>query len=196
MPTLNPDGFPLYDGSPGGDVMPAWDVAYNAHSTALSAALASAKTADQDDDQVDTVAELPVTDNWVGRLIWVVEDASLRVCTALPGSWLNLAADTGWITPTLADGWATAYGETPGYRRLNGVVYLRGRATTDGTIGYAFELPAGFRPSTNTLQRTDANGVSVRAIVSAGGGVGQVTEAAVSDLGFSIGGLRPFIADA
>lgn len=102
-------------------------------------------------------------------------------------------ADTGWITPALNAGWTALGGEAPGYRRLNGVTIFRGRGTSTGASQYAFALPANFRPSFNTISRTDANGTSVRALVSSGGGVGQVAAAAVT--AYSFGGLPSFIAE-
>lgn len=61
--------------------------------------------------------------------------------------------DTGWITPTLSNGWGQYAGWEPfAYRRINGVVYLRGLisggTTTDGTL--IFNLPVGFRPAAGT----------------------------------------------
>lgn len=53
--------------------------------------------------------------------------------------------DSGWVTPTLINGWSVSTLAVQ-YRRLNGVVYLRGRAT-GGTSNTAFTLPGGFRPN-------------------------------------------------
>lgn len=55
---------------------------------------------------------------------------------------------TGWITPTLLNGWAT-YNQAPSYLKDRfGFVHLKGRvssgATTSGTV--IFALPPGFRP--------------------------------------------------
>lgn len=66
------------------------------------------------------------------------------------GAWSNLSnGDTGWTTITLPSGLT---GTSYSYRRLNGVVYLRGSvAVNSGTFanGYtaAGTLPAGFRPT-------------------------------------------------
>lgn len=62
--------------------------------------------------------------------------------------------DTGWITPTLLNGWIP-YGAgytTPAYRRKNGIVYLRGliRSGTVGSSTPFFVLPSGFRPPSST----------------------------------------------
>jgi len=72
------------------------------------------------------------------------------------GAWLPVGGDTGWInvTFTAISGGTTwqnaAAGEEAQYRRLNNVVYLRGRIAL-GSAGTAFTLPAGFRPG--QLQR-------------------------------------------
>lgn len=58
------------------------------------------------------------------------------------------APDTGWIAPTLLNGW-TNYGapwSTAGYRRKNGIVYLRGLVANGSKTNVPiFTLPAGFR---------------------------------------------------
>lgn len=59
--------------------------------------------------------------------------------------------DSGWIAPAFSNSWAnlgSGY-QTAGYRKVGGVVYLRGviasGTTTDGTA--VFSLPVGFRPT-------------------------------------------------
>jgi len=69
-----------------GDVMPGFKVGYNAQSTALDTALDSLETDIQDADSVATVAALPVSGNWVGRIIFCEEDELLRVWDG-----------TGWV---------------------------------------------------------------------------------------------------
>lgn len=62
--------------------------------------------------------------------------------------------DTGWIAPTLLNGWSNFGGghAVAGYRRMNGVVHLKGLIKS-GTIGgvAALNLPAGFRPAEQLL---------------------------------------------
>jgi hypothetical protein len=88
--------------------------------------------------------------------MWMSSDGILRtkdpagVERALAGSVYD---DTGWIAPALQSGWGQYAGWEPaGYRRINGIVYLRGLisggTTTDGTL--IFTLPAGFRPQAAT----------------------------------------------
>lgn len=67
----------------------------------------------------------------------------------------SLHYDSGWINIPLRSGF-TFSGETPAYRKIGSVIYMRGRvARTSGTwttgntaIG---DLPAGFRPSTSNV---------------------------------------------
>lgn len=60
--------------------------------------------------------------------------------------WRGTLEDTGWIAPTLTNGWVdAASGEEVEYRRLNGVVIFKGRAAL-GTGTTVFTLPVGFRP--------------------------------------------------
>jgi len=54
-------------------------------------------------------------------------------------------ADSGWINLTLVNSWVVSLAETPQYRKLNGVVYLRG-LITGGSAATVATLPAGYRP--------------------------------------------------
>ena len=66
--------------------------------------------------------------------------------------------DTGWITVSLQSGWGhydtvNAYGPVQ-YRRKNGVVYMKGLAVVQSggnSAAAIFYLPAGYRPTTDTL---------------------------------------------
>ncbi|MEO6116021.1 MAG: hypothetical protein ABIP33_06515 [Pseudolysinimonas sp.] len=97
-----------------------------------------------------------------GQLGWMIDSLSAVVYNgsgwAVPG-----VTDTGWVTPTILANWTAVGGETPQYRTLNGVTYLRGSAV--GTASSAiFLLPVGSRPSTaqdkfwtvNSAQSTSA----------------------------------------
>jgi len=103
--------------------------------------------------------------------------------------------DTGWIAPSLASGWSVFNSETIGYRRLNGVTYLRGRGSSTGTGSTAFTLPAGFRPGQIMIVAApDAGGVITRSNTLTSGAVTQATLAAVT--GWSFAAFPPFPADA
>jgi hypothetical protein len=65
--------------------------------------------------------------------------------------------DTGWITMTpLLNGWVSV--ATPQYRRVDGIVYLRGRVQSGTASTNIFVLPAGFRPivQVNKIARNGA----------------------------------------
>lgn len=57
-------------------------------------------------------------------------------------AWTQLLGDTGWVNAVLTGGWTAQ--KVVQYRRLNNVVYIRGRVT--GGSGAIFNLPVGFRP--------------------------------------------------
>jgi len=75
---------------------------------------------------------------------------------AAPGDHIHkyTMPDTGWLVPTLQNGWVqydTTYGNAAIYRRINGIVFVRGLLRS-GTVGATiFTLPAGFRPSIRML---------------------------------------------
>lgn len=90
---------------------------------------------------------------WEGKVVETSDTDTLWLCIdpAGSGTWRVVSEDTGWATLAAngAGGWtATA---TTQYRRVNGVVFVRG----DSTKGSAFvapdpmtaALPAGFRPA-------------------------------------------------
>jgi len=83
MPTYNSRGFPLY----GDEAFPGWGAAFNSQSNLLATAMDTETAANQAADSCATVAALPVTDNWIGRLILVEENTTVYVCTDLPGTW-------------------------------------------------------------------------------------------------------------
>jgi hypothetical protein len=63
--------------------------------------------------------------------------------------------DSGWITLPLRSGFSIS-GETPMYRKIGHVIYLRGRVAasspTWSTANVPFaDIPAGFRPSTSNV---------------------------------------------
>lgn len=64
------------------------------------------------------------------------------------GNWEKVGEDSGWITPTLENSYASHAGIIVQYRRVNSVVRLRGSFTKAGVSGKpAFTLPEGFRPT-------------------------------------------------
>ena len=102
--------------------------------------------------------------------------------------------DTGWITPVLGSGWTVASGDTPQYRRLNGIVYMRGRASSSGSTAIIFTLPVGFQQSAaGIIFLAEVGGATMRCQVI-GSSVRQVTTATATSL--SLGSFLSFPADA
>jgi hypothetical protein len=66
--------------------------------------------------------------------------------------WKNVPAqsDTGWTAVTSFFNSYTGSG-SPAYRKINNVVYLRGRVSGGGANSLAFNLPAGYRPAVDTV---------------------------------------------
>lgn len=146
-----------------------------------------------------TAADLPATGNWSGRTIMVEDEPAPYQWTS--GGWKRIVdmLDTGWVQPPLNSGWTNLASSELKYRRRNGVVYLRGRATTTGATANAFTLPAGFRPGDRVIMFVETNGVTPQPIASrctvhTDGSVGQLAAAAATNLSF--GNFPPFPADA
>lgn len=85
-----------------------------------------------------------------------------------PADPVGLHYDSGWINIPLRSGY-TFSGETPAYRRIGSVIYMRGRVirTTAGnwtTSSQAIgDLPAGFRPSTTNILFAEVIGTAAAA---------------------------------
>lgn len=100
--------------------------------------------------------------------------------------------DTGWLAlPTLAGSWVVHNaGSYPlGYRRKNGIVYLRGLIKSGS--GLMFTLPAGFRPAYTKYLPAVANDAAAGLYVA---GNGQVTHVFGSNVWFSLDNIT-FPAD-
>lgn len=91
------------------------------------------------------------------RVVMMRAGSSWVAIARVPTS--STAPDTGWITPTLLNGWTeAAYGPVR-YRRLNGIVYLRGILLSGTVTTPAFALPVGFR-SANEMRVANWGGAS------------------------------------
>lgn len=147
-------------------------------------------------ENVATAANLPASGNWEGRHV-LVTGAGDYVWTA--GAWKAtwLVPDTGWITPTLLNGWVPFGGayRGPAYRRLGGVVYIKGliKSGTAAPGTAIFTLPAGFRPSTYDVYPTWGNGGGNALEISPTGSV-VVGDVAATSLRQSLT-IAPFIAE-
>lgn len=120
-----------------------------------------------------TAGDIPSSGNWLGRLIMTEDTGDLYLCTGLPNTWEPLTPDSGWVTPTLSNGWSAVGGWSVQYRRRNGQVFFRGRVT-GGSTGVAFTLPVGYRPLTQALfSGVDGGSATARAwiFINSTGGV-------------------------
>lgn len=149
MPTTTTRGFPLYNGAPGGDVMPAWDVAYNAHSTALETALDDSEAGILARDGVETIAELPLTGNQPGRLIWVEEDDRVRRWDGAQWGVIGFPPSIQ-TTPTPGSGWQTPFlnsiYQRSGWVQLTFNAYRSSAAASGAVI---VDVPVGYRGNHN-----------------------------------------------
>lgn len=113
-------------------------------------------------------------------------------------AWVAQFDDTGWVTLPLTAGWTGETNNIPQYRRLNGVVYIRGRAAhSSGMTGVIANLPSGSRPGTSggatspSILQIDATTL-VRVSVNIDGTVNLFTNTGTNLVSFS--GIPPFVA--
>ena len=94
---------------------------------------------------LDAVAAWTFVVPWDGCRVWVTDE---DIWYQWSGSaWV--ADDTAWASLSLTNSWAVSGGFTPQWRRIKGVVYLRGKCqhATFGSNGTAaFTLASGSRP--------------------------------------------------
>lgn len=104
---------------------------------------------------------------------------------------LGKIADSGWLNLALINSWAVSGGFTPQYRKLNGVVYFRGRMS--GGSGAPFVVPAGYRPGIDSrfMYADGTSGIAVGHMTLSTAGTVVVTGSTVPNLG----SIAPFIAD-
>lgn len=125
-----------------------------------------------------TSADFTPGPDWV--IVATTDNEGIRICNGMRLSRYGnstISPDTGWRAPTLLNGWVN-YGdiwEPAGYRRMNGMVYLRGLIRA-GTVQWnipIFNLPYGFRPATDQHNPGAAYGQFAPLNISANGDVGQ-----------------------
>jgi hypothetical protein len=82
--------------------------------------------------------------------------------------------DSGWLTPTLLNNWVVydaTFSNAAMYRKVGGIVYLRG-LLKNGTAGAVmFTLPVGYRPGIRMLFIVDGTGGFGRIDVASNGDV-------------------------
>lgn len=105
--------------------------------------------------------------------------------------------DTGWISLGLPAGGVTiAGGGTPGYRRLNGVTYLRGsfQNVPTGVSTTIYTLPVGFRPIENLYTTSQFNTTAQQGVAVITNGQIQLYASSSTAAYHSMGAIN-FIAD-
>lgn len=161
MPTSTSRGFPLYSDT---DSMPAWNTGYNAHSNALETALDEQEVTIKGWATVATVADLPVTDNWTGRLIYVQEDDRLRRWSGTQWGVIGFPPSI-FTEPAIGSGW-----DTPSINQLyqrSGWVQLtfNARRTSAAAVGAVIaEVPVGYRGNHNVFAMAGRFDASVNPI--------------------------------
>lgn len=127
--------------------------------------------------------------SWIeGQLVELLDSHVLQQYSG--SGWNVVGGDTGWVNVTFTNSWANVSGFTTSYRRLNGVVYIRGRIQSGTANSVAFTLPAGFRPAIQSRfgQVDGSAATAVTVLVDSTGGV--TASGTTPNLGLS------FIAEA
>lgn len=139
----------------------------------------------------------PVDGIWPLGWCGIDNTGTFWICQAggAPGTWapaFGPGTDTGWLPVSglgLLNGWTAGGGAlTPQYRRLNGIVYMRGSLNAaSATAVVAFDLPAGFQPNESVQQVTFAvdntNANQPSTIVIRGDGTGRVQLGTIASQG-------------
>lgn len=105
------------------------------------------------------------TDNWVNQMAMTTDNEIYfrqKVNASAWTAWSRIHyGDTGWVTPTLLNGWVN-YGSgftTAGYRKVGNKVMLKG-LLKDGTMTLSmFVLPTGYRPTQTSIYAVNSGGV-------------------------------------
>lgn len=129
-------------------------------------------------------------DVWTGLEWYDTTDG--RVYLRVGSTWKATIEDTDWQTATIVDGQAVA-ANPPRYRKINGVVYIKGQWVPTANSQTAFVLPARFRPSDTTFHWLDRTTVSVRCQVTYDGQVAYIGPGGTGPVTFA--GIPPFPAD-
>jgi hypothetical protein len=86
--------------------------------------------------------------------------------------WFDI--DTGWLNMSpLLNSWVAVVGAEPQYRRVGGIVYLRGRVQSGTSSTDIFVLPAAFRPEAQMqfIERIGATNLGANLVIFATGEV-------------------------
>jgi hypothetical protein len=122
-----------------------------------------------------------------GAVYVVAGVRALDTGTGIEAAWDGSAwilDDSGYTNATLSAGWTNFAASPVGFRKIKGIVYIRGRASSTGANATAFTLPIGFRPDTQKIVFLEAGGAQTRYAVNLNGGVAQVVTATQSNASF------------
>jgi hypothetical protein len=89
-------------------------------------------------------------------IFYLADNGNLSELGTVNGATLE---DTGWTAVTSFFNGYSGSG-SPAYRRINNVVYLRGRVSGGGANSLAFNLPSGYRPAVDTVIAVQQFGTS------------------------------------
>lgn len=122
--------------------------------------------------------------------IWERE-ADMIYLTQEEADLLYVAIDTtpDWILPTLLNNWVnfgSSFNAAEYRKDQNDVVYLRGTVKNGTLNSVGFNLPTGYRPSTNRVFATVANGAFAYVVIYTDG---NVLFASASNVSFSLDGI-------
>jgi hypothetical protein len=112
---------------------------------------------------------------------------ALNTGTGIEAAWDGsewILDDTGYTNATLSAGWTNFAASPVGFRKIKGIVYIRGRASSTGANATAFTLPTGFRPDTQKVLFLEAGGAQTRYVVNTNGGVAQVSAGSQNNASF------------
>lgn len=140
-----------------------------------------------------TASALPADGKWLGRHIFVEDEAADYVWTS--SGWAKPGGDTGWLNvSTYNSGWsAVTSSAVPWagvkYRKLNGIVYVSGPCIKNAAVTVletAFVLPTGFRPAVTIVGQGQLGSTDAFAICTPDGSV-KPTIAGAASSQFTIG---------
>jgi hypothetical protein len=98
--------------------------------------------------RINTTGGLEIVNSaYSDTIFFLADNGNLSELGTVNGATLG---DTGWTAITSFFNGYSGSG-SPAYRKINNVVYLRGRVSGGGAGALAFNLPSGYRPAVDTV---------------------------------------------
>lgn len=160
MPTTDADGMPIYGST---EPMPAWDVSYNAQSTALGAQMNARIAALKAGESVATIAALPApADSWNGRIVFCEENQILHLYN---GGWYAFAGKVPYFYGSRADSAVGTGGSPQNWITTNtasrGMTFSAG-VITFSTVGvYSVDASATWEANGNGQRNLGVDGTDI-----------------------------------